>query len=97
MMRLNIGPNQSNSQVQGQSIRTILKVDQIILKDNDLVDMLNTRLDKVEELEAKVLSLEKKVDEMLEMMKGIWYAPGMPGYQQAEADFNTLTGESTES
>lgn len=91
-MRLNIGPSGGSN----QNVRTVLKVDKIYVKDNDMIDMLNARLDKVEELEAKVLSLENKIDEVLDMMKAIWYAPGMPGYQQAETNFNELTSVATD-
>lgn len=84
MLRLNIGPN------SGQNVRTVIKCDQIILKDNDLTETLNSRLEKIEELAAKVDIVAKQLDEMMKMLKEIYYAPGMPGFEAAKQEFHDI-------
>lgn len=46
--------------------------------------------DEMIELKEKVLKLENDNKELKKMVKEMYYAPGMPGYELAKIDFENL-------
>lgn len=98
MMRVNIGPNLNYSSANASAsasgysnvARCILKCDQIILKNIDLAEQLADNNTKIQQIVEKVDILENKIDNMITMLREMYYAPNMPGFVVAQQNFDDL-------